>query len=148
MDTSMPQRAQHAFAQIQLQTEDRDYMFGPLQCAPSLKPKLAELNYREHGRACCQLAEDPMRLLAGYAWPIRVAAVLAGTVLISSNLPAYAVPNKQILDRAEAYKEPALKLLGVLVNTDSGSGDDKGLVWGDRCQGSSSAAAFLRLGSV
>src|SRR4029079_7780318 len=68
-----------------------------------------------------------MRLLAGYAWPIRVAAVLAGTVLISSNLPAYADPNKQILDRAEAYKEPALKLLGVLVNTASGSGDDKGL---------------------
>jgi glutamate carboxypeptidase len=68
-----------------------------------------------------------MRLLAGYAWPIRIAAVLASTVLISSNVPAYAEPNKQILDRAEAYKEPALKLLEVLVNTDSGSGDDKGL---------------------
>ena len=68
-----------------------------------------------------------MRLLAGYAWPVRVAAVLASTMLISSNVPAYAEPNKQILDRAEAYKEPALKLLEVLVNTDSGSGDDKGL---------------------
>ena len=53
--------------------------------------------------------------------------MLAGTVLISSNVPAYAEPNKQILDRAETYKEPALKLLEVLVNTDSGSGDDTGL---------------------
>ena len=56
-----------------------------------------------------------------------LAAVLASTVLISSSVPAYAEPNKQILGRAEAYKEPALKLLEVLVNTDSGSGDDKGL---------------------
>ncbi len=68
-----------------------------------------------------------MRLHAGYAWPIRVAAVLVSTVLILANYPAYAEPNKQILDRAEAYKQPVLKLLEVLVNTDSGSGDDKGL---------------------
>jgi glutamate carboxypeptidase len=68
-----------------------------------------------------------MRPHAGYAWPIRVATVLVSTVLILANYPASAQPNKQILDRAEAYKQPVLKLLEVLVNTDSGSGDDKGL---------------------
>ena len=68
-----------------------------------------------------------MRFLGSHAWPIRMAAVLASAVLVWSSVPAFSEPNKQILSRAEAYKEPALKLLEVLVNTDSGSGDDKGL---------------------
>jgi len=71
------------------------------------------------------LREGPMRLLAGYIWPTGLAAMLA-TVLISSNVPAYAEPDRKVFDRAEAYKEPALRLLEALVNTDSGSGDDKG----------------------
>src|SRR3954447_16918263 len=62
-----------------------------------------------------------------HPWLIRAAAMLVCTAPMSTLYPACAEPNKQILDRAEAYKEPALKLLEALVNTDSGSRDDKGL---------------------
>ena len=47
-------------------------------------------------------------------WPIRTALVLASTLLLYSNAAARAEPYNQVLQRAEAYKQPALKLLGVL----------------------------------
>ena len=67
-----------------------------------------------------------MRPIASYAWMIRAGLILAST-LLSPIYPAHAEPNKQILDRAESYKEPSLRLLETLVNIDSGSGDENGL---------------------
>lgn len=60
-----------------------------------------------------------------HAWLIRVAAV--GAALMSAVSSAHAEPNKDILTRAESYKQPALKLLETLVNIDSGSADEMGL---------------------
>src|SRR3954452_17761613 len=67
-----------------------------------------------------------MRPIASHAWMIRAGLILAST-LSSPIYPAHAEPNKQILDRAESYKEPALELLETLVNIDSGSGTENGL---------------------
>src|SRR4051812_27145307 len=67
-----------------------------------------------------------MRPIVSHVWMIRAGLILAST-LLSPIYPAHAEPNKQVLGRAESYKEPALKLLETLVNIDSGSGNENGL---------------------
>ncbi|KAB1069215.1 glutamate carboxypeptidase [Methylobacterium planeticum] len=54
-------------------------------------------------------------------------ALTAVVALAIPVLPVQAEPNRAVLERAESYKEPALKVLERLVNTDSGSADGAGL---------------------
>lgn len=55
-----------------------------------------------------------------------VGAAALGSLILSS--PARAEPDKAVLERAEAYKEPVLAFLKKMVDQDSGSGDEAGLV--------------------
>jgi glutamate carboxypeptidase len=57
----------------------------------------------------------------------RVAAVLCALALPFGASPARAEPDKAVLEKAEAHKEPTLAFLKQLVDQDSGSGDEAGL---------------------
>ena len=58
---------------------------------------------------------------------VGTAIIAASAMLAVAVLPVWAEPNRAVLERAESYKEPALKILERLVNIDSGSADGAGL---------------------
>jgi glutamate carboxypeptidase len=55
------------------------------------------------------------------------AATIAIVALAAASEPVRAEPNRQVLERAQHYKDEALKLWERLVNIDSGTGDEQGL---------------------
>jgi glutamate carboxypeptidase len=60
----------------------------------------------------------------------RVQSILVSatvTIVALAAAPIRAEPNKQVYERAQQYKEEAIKLWERLVNIDSGTGDEQGL---------------------
>lgn len=66
-----------------------------------------------------------MRAMIGTG--LTAAAVMAGAATAGPS-PAGAEPNAKVMERAEAYKQPTLDLLERLVNQDSGSHNEAGLL--------------------
>jgi glutamate carboxypeptidase len=62
-----------------------------------------------------------------YAHGVVASAVLALVALAVAGERSCAEPNKQIIERAQHYKDDVLKLWERLVNIDSGTGDEQGL---------------------
>ena len=62
-----------------------------------------------------------------YARGLVASATLAVVALAAASERSCAEPNKQIIERAQHYKDDALKLWERLVNIDSGTGDEQGL---------------------
>jgi glutamate carboxypeptidase len=62
-----------------------------------------------------------------YARGLVASAALAVVALAVASERSCAEPNKQIIERAQHYKDDVLKLWERLVNIDSGTGDEQGL---------------------
>ena len=62
-----------------------------------------------------------------YARRVIASAALAVVALAVASEHSCAEPNKQIIERAQHYKDDVLKLWERLVNIDSGTGDEQGL---------------------
>jgi glutamate carboxypeptidase len=77
-----------------------------------------------------RVREDVMRLslsTAGEARRIFASAAIALVAVLVADGTARAEANKQVYERAQQYKDEALKLWERLVNIDSGTGDEEGL---------------------
>jgi glutamate carboxypeptidase len=77
-----------------------------------------------------RLREDVMMLsfsMPGHARRLFASAAVAIIGLLVAQGNARAEPNKQVYERAQHYKDQALKLWERLVNIDSGTGDEEGL---------------------
>jgi glutamate carboxypeptidase len=62
-----------------------------------------------------------------YARGVVASAALAVVALAVASERSCAEPNKQIIERAQHYKDDVLKLWERLVNIDSGTGNEQGL---------------------